>query len=87
MIVLLSRDYCQDMWNVFEFNQAVMEGIYTNRQVAIPVLFERIGCDDVKEEMYAFLQMEPVHKYSPELSDRELINFSYERISDTRKFG
>ena len=69
VLVLLSRDYCQDMWNVFEFNQAVMEGIYTNRQVAIPVAFETIGREHVKEEMYAFLSMEPVHRYSPKLSD------------------
>ena len=87
VLVLLSRDYCQDMWNVFEFNQAVMEGIYTNRQVAIPVSFETLGFEHVKEEMYAFLRMEPIHRYSPDLSDREFINFLYERISDTRKFG
>ena len=87
VLVLLSRDYCQDMWNVFEFNQAVMEGIYTNRQVAIPVSLESLCGEHVTEEIYAFLRMEPIHTYSPELSDREFINFLYERISDTRKFG
>ena len=75
------------MWNVFEFNQAVMEGIYTNRQVAIPVLFESLRRDNMKEEICEFLQMEPVHKYSPKLSDRAFIDFLYERIRDTRQFG
>ena len=35
--MLLSNDYCVDFWNVFEFNVADMEGIYTKRQVIIPV--------------------------------------------------
>ena len=87
VLVFLSRDYCSDMWNIFEFNQAVMEGIYTNRQIAIPVLFDNIGPGDVKEEIYAFLSMEPVHRYSSRLSDREFISFLCERINDTRKFG
>ena len=63
VLVLMTNDYCSDMWNVFEFNQAIMEGIYTNRQIAIPVLFESLKYDKVKEEIRAFLQMEPVHRY------------------------
>ena len=69
LIVLLSRAYSQDMWNVFEFNQAVMEGIYTSRQVAIPVTFETIGREHAKEELYAFMKMEPIYRYLPKLSD------------------
>ena len=87
VVAFLANGYCQDIWNVFEFNQAVMEGIYTNRQVAIPVLFESLKVEKVKEEIRDFLQMEPVHKYSPELSDRAFIDFLYERIRDTRQFG
>ena len=87
VVVFLTNEYCNDMWNVFEFNQAVMEGIYTNRQVAIPVLFESLRRDNVKEEICEFLKMEPVHKYSPELSDRAFIDFLYERIRYTRQFG
>ena len=87
VVVFLTNGFCQDMWNVFEFNQAVMEGIYTNRQVAIPVLFESLSYEKVKEEIRAFLQMEPVHKYSTDLSDRAFIDFLYERIRDTRQFG
>ena len=86
VLVLLTNDYCSDMWNVFEFNQAIMEGIYTNRQIAIPVLFESLRRQKVKDEICAFLQMEPVHKYSPALSERAFIDFLYERIRDTRQF-
>ena len=87
VLALLSNGYCSDMWNVFEFNQAVMEGIYTNRQVAIPVLFESLRRDQVKEEICEFLRMEPVHRYSPELRDGAFIDFLYEKIRDTRLFG
>ena len=37
LIVLLSNVYCVDFWNVFEFNAAAMQGIYTKRPVIIPV--------------------------------------------------
>ena len=87
VLVLLTNGYCSDMWNVFEFNQAIMEGIYTNRQIAIPVLFESLRRQKVKEEICDFLQMEPVHKYSPDLSDSAFIDFLYERIRDNRQFG
>ena len=87
VLAFLTNGYCSDMWNVFEFNQGVMEGIYTNRQVTIPVLFESLRRENVKEEICEFLRMEPVHKHSPELSDRAFIDFLYERIRDTRQFG
>ena len=86
VVAFLTNGYCNDIWNVFEFNQAVMEGIYTNRQVAIPVLFESLRLENVKEEICEFLRMEPVHKYTPGLSDIEFINFLYEKIRDTRPF-
>ena len=35
--MLLLNDYCMDFWNVFEFNVADMKGIYTKRQVIIPL--------------------------------------------------
>ena len=37
IIVLLSNDYCVNFWNVIEFNVADMVGIYTKRQVIVPV--------------------------------------------------
>ena len=87
LLALLTNDYCSDMWNVFEFNQAVMEGIYTNRQVAIPVLFETLRREKVKDEICEFLRMEPVHRYSPDLRDNAFIDFLYDKIRDTRQFG
>ena len=87
LLALLTNDYCSDMWNVFEFNQAVMEGIYTNRQVAIPILFETLRREKVKDEICEFLRMEPVHRYSPDLRDDAFIDFLYDKIRDTRQFG
>ena len=87
LLALLTNDYCSDMWNVFEFNQAVMEGIYTNRQVAIPLLFETLRREKVKDEICEFLRMEPVHRYSPDLRDDAFIDFLYDKIRDTRQFG
>ena len=44
-----------DFWNVFEFNVADMEGIYTKRQVIIPltlVKMERVQIL-IRDELYA----------------------------------
>ena len=54
VVALVTRDYCRDYWNVFEFNMAVLEGIYTKRQVMIPVAFEEIERDDLHDEIFAF---------------------------------
>ena len=64
-----------------------MEGIYTNRQVAIPILFETLRREKVKDEICEFLRMEPVHRYSPDLRDDAFIDFLYDKIRDTRQFG
>ena len=37
IIVLLSNGYCMEFWNVFVLSVADMEGIYTKRQVIIPI--------------------------------------------------
>ena len=66
VIVLLSNDYCMDCWNVFEFNTAVMEGIYTKRHVVIPVAFESLMCGEFHEEIVSFLKPEPVPRYNIE---------------------
>lgn len=62
VIVLLSNDYCIDYWNVFEFNMAAMEGIYTKRLVVIPVMLEALEPADLHEEVYTYLKSEPVPK-------------------------
>ena len=55
VVSLISKDYCKDYWNVFEFNVAVLEGIYTKRQVIIPVALENVERDDLHIEIYAYL--------------------------------
>ena len=40
VVSLISKDYCKDYWNVFDVNVAVLKGIYTKRQVIIPVALE-----------------------------------------------
>ena len=53
--MLLSNDYCMDFWNVFEFNVADMEGIYTKRQVIIPLTLVKMEKVKVliRDESYA----------------------------------
>ena len=63
VIVLLSNDYCKDYWNVFEFNAAVLEGIYTKRHVVIPVAFETLMSDNFHEEILSVLKPEPIPRY------------------------
>ena len=54
VIVIYSNDYCADHWNVFELN----EGIYTKRQVVIPVAIENLYSDDFHEEIITSLKTE-----------------------------
>ena len=56
VIVLLTKDYCKDFWNVFEFNMAAMEGIYTRRCVIIPVVLDVLNKEDLHEDVYTFLK-------------------------------
>ena len=55
---------CDDSVNVSEFNRTVMEGIHMNHQTAIPVLLERVDPENLHEEMYALLKINPVPIYS-----------------------
>ena len=49
VVSLISKDY----YKVFEFNVALLEGIYTKRQVIIPVALENVERDDLHIEIYA----------------------------------
>ena len=80
VVVLMSNDYCQDHWNVFEFNMAAMEGIYTKREVLVPVVLENLNLKDVHEEVYAYLRSGPVARFSSETSFRGLIEFLSESV-------
>lgn len=82
VLVFLSRDYCIDYWNVFEFNLAVIEGIYTKRQVVIPVTFETLRRSDLHDEVYAFLNAEPVPRYKPDMNRNNFIDYLCERLMD-----
>ena len=75
VVVLMTNDYCQDHWNVFEFNMAVMEGIYTKREVIVPVILETLNLKDLHEEVYAYLRSGPVARFTCETSFRGLIEY------------
>ena len=81
VIVLLSNDYCVDFWNVFEFNSAAMEGIYTKRQVIIPVTFEILKPELFHEEINAFLKSGPLPRYTPVTNFTKLADYLLEKLS------
>ena len=80
VIVLLSNDYCVDFWNVFEFNTAAMEGIYTKRRIIIPVSFEILKPEVFHEEITTFLKSVPLPRYTPNTSFTVLANYLLEKI-------
>lgn len=51
VIVFLSKDYCTGFWNVFEFNMAAYEGIYTSRDVIIPIIVGHFSPKDLSPEV------------------------------------
>ena len=87
VVALVTRDYCRDYWNVFEFNIAVLEGIYTKRQVMIPVAFEQIGRDDVHDEIFAFLRAGEIGHHTANVTDEMLVDYLSDKIRDNREFG
>ena len=87
VVALLSRDYCRDYWNVFEFNISVLEGIYTKIQVIIPVAFEQIGRANVHDEIFAFLRAGEIGHHTANVTDEMLVDYLCDRIRDNREFG
>ena len=81
VVVLLSNDYCADFWNVFEFNVAAMEGIYTKRQVIIPITFEILKPELFYEEINAFLKSGPLPRYTPNTKFSVLADFLLEQLA------
>ena len=81
VVVLLSNDYCADFWNVFEFNVAAMEGIYTKRQVIIPITFEILKPELFHEEINAFLKSGPLPRYTPNTKFSVLADFLLEQLA------
>ena len=84
---LVTRDYCRDYWNVFEFNISVLEGIYTKRQVIKPVAFEQIGREDVHDEIFAFLRAGEIGHHTANVTDEMLVDYLCDKIRDNREFG
>ena len=87
VVALVTRDYCRDYWNVFEFNISVLEGIYTKRQVMIPVAFEEIGRDDLHDEIFAFLVAGEIGHHTANVTDEMLVDYLCDKIRDNREFG
>ena len=81
VVVLLSNDYCADFWDVFEFNVAAMEGIYTKRQVIIPITFEILKPALFHEEINAFLKSGPLPRYTPNTKFSVLADFLLEQLA------
>ena len=85
VVSLISKDYCKDYWNVFEFNVAVLEGIYTKRQVIIPVALENMERDDLHTEIYAYLRSGSISYFSRNVRNEDLFEFLCEKIRDNRE--
>ena len=80
VIALISKDYCSEMWNVYEFNMAAMEGIYTKRQILVPVVIGSITKEDLSSDVYAFLQPQIVPQYLLTSPKHILIDYLAEAV-------
>ena len=78
VVILLSNKYCKDHWNLFEFNMSVMEGIYTKREVVVPVMLETPNPEDFREEVIAFLRSGPIARFTFDRNVKDLINYLFE---------
>ena len=54
---------------------AVLAGIYTKRQVIIPVALENAEREDLHTEMYAYLRSGFVAYFSRDVRDEDLFDF------------
>lgn len=70
MVVIVTEGFCMDYWNTYEFNMAVMEGIYTKRNIVVPVIIgdlQAVG-HTLNSEISSFLRAK--------LAQNEMINIS-----------
>ncbi|KAL4241120.1 toll-like receptor 4 [Mactra antiquata] len=56
VVVFLTLDYLNDYWNVFEFHMAVLEGIYTKRNILLPIMVGDSLNIDKFPEIYTCIQ-------------------------------
>ena len=64
---------------------AVLEGIYTKRQVIIPVVLENIEREDLHTEIYAYLRSGSIsYFFSSNARNEDLFEFLCAKIRDDR---
>jgi hypothetical protein len=56
VVVFLTPTFCDDYWNIFEFNLAAYEGIYKTRDVIIPVLLGDVSEKKFTPEIRSFVK-------------------------------
>ncbi|KAL4220498.1 Toll-like receptor [Mactra antiquata] len=56
VIVMLTPEYCNDYWNTFEFNMAVYEGIYTKRNIILPIIIGDLSNMNWSHEIHTVVQ-------------------------------
>ncbi|XP_060577798.1 toll-like receptor 4 [Ruditapes philippinarum] len=56
VIALLTPSYCNDYWNTFEFNLAAYQGIYSKRNIILPVIIGDISNIDMTSEIRSFIR-------------------------------
>ncbi|XP_053404053.1 toll-like receptor 4 [Mercenaria mercenaria] len=56
VVVLLTPSYCKEYWNTFEFNIAAYEGIYSKRNVILPVVIGDLSKIYMTPEIRSFIR-------------------------------
>lgn len=56
VVVLLTPSYCKDYWNTLEFNLAAYQGIYSKRNIIVPVIIGDICNTDLTSEIRSFIR-------------------------------
>lgn len=80
VIALISKTYCSDVWNVYEFNMAALEGIYTKRQVLVPIVIGTISENDLSSDVCAFLKPQTIPQYFVTSPESTLTDYLFEAV-------
>lgn len=83
VVALITKDYCRDMWNLYEFNTAALEGIYTRRQVLIPVLLDSVNSKYLTADVFEFLKHQTVARYAFDTPERVLVDYLFDACAQT----
>ena len=82
VVALVSADYCKNYWNTFEFNTAVLEGIYTKRQIIFAIAVTPLNPRDLSKDVLAFLSSRPIPYFSRNVSEDTFMHFLTDGIRD-----